>query len=215
MIENIAVSMELPPFWKHDPEMWFAQIESQFFNYRITLDESKFHTIVGQIETEILEAVSDIVKSPPTENKYDELKKRLIQHFSKSTQQKTEKILAKTEMNDKKPSFVLQEIKNLAGSEIPESVIKSLWMKRLPVHTQQILALGGDDLSRLAELADRVSDFDTPQAKSASETVLKSQIAQLTKTVDQLCGRTTNITHSSTRSCDRPRKNNKSENVGR
>ena len=65
MIENIAVSMELPPFWKHDPEMWFAQIESQFFNYRITLDESKFHTIVGQIETEILEAVSDFVKSPP------------------------------------------------------------------------------------------------------------------------------------------------------
>ena len=112
MIENIAVSMELPPFWKHDPEMWFAQIESQFFNYRITLDESKFHTIVGQIETEILEAVSDFVKSPPTEHKYDELKKRLVQHFSKSTQQKTEKMLTKTEMNDKKPSFVLQEIKN-------------------------------------------------------------------------------------------------------
>ena len=41
---------------------------------------------VGQIGTSILETVGDIIKSPPKEDKYEALKKRLFDHFAESKQ---------------------------------------------------------------------------------------------------------------------------------
>lgn len=86
--EVSRVAIKLPPFWKIDPELWFIQIEAQFSANRITADTTKYNYVVGAIESEVLTQVSDFIKNPPAENKYSELKKRIIIQFSETEEKK-------------------------------------------------------------------------------------------------------------------------------
>lgn len=104
------VSIKVPPFWKENATIWFKQLESQFLNSGITADATKYHTVVGNIETEILSQVSDIIISPPTINAYDTLKSRLIDVFSDSEERKLKKLLQDLDLGDKRPSVLLREM---------------------------------------------------------------------------------------------------------
>lgn len=76
------IQVKVPPFWKLNPQLWFRQLEAQFANSGIVNDLTKFNTIVGVIESDILSSVSDIVLNPPAANQYNAIKQRLIKQFS-------------------------------------------------------------------------------------------------------------------------------------
>ena len=80
MLNNSVNRIQIrePPFWKQNPQLWFRQIEAQFANSNIINDLTKFNTIVGVIESDILASVSDIVLNPPQANLYDTIKQCLI-----------------------------------------------------------------------------------------------------------------------------------------
>lgn len=65
-----AVSVELPEFWKTDPEMWFAQAEAQFILGNITKDDTKFYHIVAKLDQSVICHVADLVSNPPQADKY-------------------------------------------------------------------------------------------------------------------------------------------------
>lgn len=65
------VAVKVPPFWKTNPKLWFNQMESQFYNSGITQDATKYHTLVGSVESDVLNSVSHIIENPPTQNMYD------------------------------------------------------------------------------------------------------------------------------------------------
>ena len=44
------VSVKIPPFWRKDPEMWFAQVETQFVLAGRTSDETKFNHVAGNLD---------------------------------------------------------------------------------------------------------------------------------------------------------------------
>lgn len=46
-------AVKVPPFLASQPKIWFAQIESQFEICGITTDDTKFNTIVGNIENSV------------------------------------------------------------------------------------------------------------------------------------------------------------------
>lgn len=76
---NISrIQVKVPPFWKQNPQLWFRQLEAQFAKSNVTQDLTKFNTIVGVVESDILAFVSDIVLNPPANNMYDTIKNRLI-----------------------------------------------------------------------------------------------------------------------------------------
>lgn len=166
------IAVRIPPFWPADPELWFAQIENQFSLAGITADDTKYNYIAGNLEAKYAGEVRDILTRPPATAKYDKLKTELIQRLCASQDQKTRQLLEHEEMGDRKPTQFLRHLRTLAGTVVPDSVLKPLWMTRLPAHTQAILATQqGADLDSLAVLADAVL--------AASP---RSQVAEVTTT---------------------------------
>ena len=81
-----AYSLKLPPFWPNDPQVWFAQIKSQFRSQGITTQITKFDHVVGVLQPEIAQEVWDLLVDPPEEHAYDQLKSALIKRTSASEQ---------------------------------------------------------------------------------------------------------------------------------
>lgn len=160
------VAAKLPPFWPDRPTVWFNQVESQFNLSKITVDETKFHHVVCALETRYAAAVEDILDKPPATGKYDLLKKELIRSLSLSEEQRVRNLLGKEELGDRTPSQFLRHLKSLAGSiELPDSILRSLWLQRLPPHAQAILqAQSSVSMDIMAETADKILEvpFFTP-----------------------------------------------------
>ncbi|XP_055916310.1 uncharacterized protein LOC129949093 [Eupeodes corollae] len=134
---NIAI--RIPPFWHEKPQIWFAQIEAQFQSRKITGDSSKFNAIIGAIESQVLTQVSDAVLNPPRDNKYENLKTQIIERFEDSEQRKIKKLLSEVDLGDKRPSQLLNELRELGGNQINAEFLKSLWLQRLPPQVRAIL----------------------------------------------------------------------------
>ncbi|GBN00033.1 hypothetical protein AVEN_249269-1 [Araneus ventricosus] len=75
--EISRVAFRPPPFWEHDPEIWFVHIESQFSGAGISEDSTKY-ALVSALDSRILSQARDIVLAPPRDNAYTTLKKRIF-----------------------------------------------------------------------------------------------------------------------------------------
>lgn len=174
--EVAKVAVRTPPFWPEEPELWFAQMEGQFLLSGITADTTKFYYVISQLEHQHILEVKDIVNAPPTENKFAKLKSELIKRLSASRQKKHRELLVSEEMGDRKPSQFFRHLKTLAGSDVSEDFLKTIWSSRLPQHLQTVVASQPTlSLEQLAELADTVHDI-IPTAAQVS--AIGSQINQ-------------------------------------
>lgn len=211
------VAVRPPPFWKSNPSLWFAQIEAQFNISGITEDSTKFNHVVAAVESDILNSVHDLILKPPEKDKYSTLKKRLIEIHSESESSKIRTLLQGLELGDQRPSYLLTRMRELAGSHFSDDLLKSLWLTRLPNNIQIILAASNEDLSRLAEMADKIIELVTPSyiheananISQTSTISLERQVADLTQQIHEL--RTSlrdsknNRSYSRNRSRDRKR----------
>lgn len=198
MTENEAahvykVSMRIPPFWPEEPELWFAQLENQFLLNGISQDNTKYAHVVAQLDTKFAREVKDIITNPPTADKYGTIKNNLIQRLSASQEQRIRQLLEHEELGDRKPSQFLRHLRALAGSTVPEQLLRSLWLGRLPQQTQIILATRTQDrLDEVAEQADRIQEVSCRTVSEVNTTCdhrslleqidkLSSQVAELTR----------------------------------
>ncbi|GBM36663.1 hypothetical protein AVEN_221937-1 [Araneus ventricosus] len=55
--------------------------------------------------------------------------------------------------------MLLYAMKSLASDRISTELLKSLWMKRLPIQIQQILSVSGDNLQALSKMADSIFEI--------------------------------------------------------
>lgn len=154
--EISRVAVKVPPFWASQPKIWFAQIESQFEICGITTDITKFNTIVGNIESSVLTQVTDAVLTPPAKEKYENLKKAIIDRYSDSEQSRMRKLFSDVDLGDKKPSQLYNELRQLAGEKVDTDFLKNIWLQRLPPQVQAILAAIQGDASTLINVADTI-----------------------------------------------------------
>jgi len=152
--------IKLPPFWRDNPTLWFMQVEASFALYRITSDDSKYRYVLVNLEASTLPFVSDIVAAPPLTGKYNALKTRIIDAFGESSETKLRRLLRSHEITDEKPSNFLQRLRNLAGGQCSDAVLRTLFLEQLPDNVRSILAISEvTDLSKLALQADKVLDM--------------------------------------------------------
>lgn len=166
----LTVAVKLPPFWVTRPELWFIHADASFQVGNITSDSTKYYHVVKALEGEMLEHVSDIVSRPPTTGKYEAIKHALISAFSESSEKKIRRLLTSMELGDSKPSHLLRKMKELANGKLSEEILKSLWLKHLPSHTQSILSISRENVMTLAAMADSIHDIEdqTPTFKTVN-----------------------------------------------
>lgn len=190
------VGVRVPPFWPEEPEIWFAQVEGQFAITGITSDATKFNYVIGHLDPQYSKEVKDVIISPPETNRYDKLKYELIKRLSASKEKKVHQLLMHEELGDRKPSQFLRHLQSLAGSNVPEDFLRTIWSSRLPSNIQTLLASQPhSSLEALADLADRVQDIVLPPrqvAATSSSTPgsvvesMASEIAELKRAVKNL-----------------------------
>lgn len=98
--EISRIAVRNPSFWHSNLPLWFKQIDSQFTTLGIFLDATKFHTIVGSTDANILSEVSDIILNPPDTNMYETLKKIIQERFMDSEEKRLKRLLREVEIGD-------------------------------------------------------------------------------------------------------------------
>ncbi|XP_017480979.1 PREDICTED: uncharacterized protein LOC108370205 [Rhagoletis zephyria] len=212
--EEIAnITVKLPPFWHANPSLWIAQVESRFIAARIKNDATKHHTVIAAIESNVLAQTSDIILNPPTTDMYETLKAHIVERFAESEPSRIKKLLQELELGDMRPSQLLREMRNLAGNAMNDSMLKSVWLNRLPPDVRSIISISSEPLDKVACLADKITEVrDGPQWHAVSNAVnaapnytLAQQIEQLSKEITILKSRVSSQSRNRNRSSSRNR----------
>ncbi|XP_076655177.1 uncharacterized protein LOC143360335 [Halictus rubicundus] len=183
----MAVAVHMAKFWAEKPALWFAHLDAQFGLRGITQEDTKYHHVVAQLDVKTAQEVEDILLNPPEQNKYTRLKDELIARLSTSKQRKIKQLLEHEERGDRTPSQFLRHIRSLAGNEVPEDFIRTLWMSRLPVAMQSVLATqDGVELEKVAALADRISEVTPAQIHPAAAANNVAALGDINALVEQI-----------------------------
>ncbi|XP_076232889.1 uncharacterized protein LOC143178244 [Calliopsis andreniformis] len=166
---NATSSVRLPPFWKENPGLWFAQVEAALSIARISSDDSKYRYVVVHLDQNILPMVSDILIDPPQQNKYQTIKSRIINAFEETNESKLRKLMHGLEISEEKPSNFLQKLRNLSNGQCNDSILRSLFLERLPDNIRSILAISEvSDLQKLALQADKIYEMSKSHISAIS-----------------------------------------------
>ncbi|BHF81037.1 hypothetical protein SprV_0702416600 [Sparganum proliferum] len=179
----------LPDFWQHAPELYIFPIEATFHNAKITRETDKYYMLVEAFPPTILSQVQTLLRDPPTDAPYTKLKAELLRLTSVSDRQRYHVLVKEEALGDRKTSELLRRMRSLVvNMKIDDKFFKEVFLERLPTSVQTILASGSDDLdiSKLAEMADRMMEVERLSSPPIAQAELKTQIAQFSATVAAL-----------------------------
>ena len=163
-----AIVMSVPTFWPNKISLWFKQLEAQFAIAGITRDSTQFSYVIANLEEKYIEEIEDIIENPPEKDQYKAVKAGLIKRLSDFSSTRIRKLLEGEEIGDRTPTQFLRHLKTLAGSDINEDSLRNLWLNRLPVSVQYVLApITEKSLSAMSEIADRIHEFRPEKGKIA------------------------------------------------
>ncbi|CAE1264217.1 unnamed protein product [Acanthosepion pharaonis] len=156
-----AVNTVSLAYFKADPALFFAQLESECELRGITSQKTKFNLAVSKLPLEAVQAVREIIISPPKDKPYYKLKEELVRRTSVSRQKKLSQLLHEEQLGDSKPSQFLRRLQHLAGESNEDGIIRHIFLQRLPPAYHAVLAAVGEDapVEKLAEIADNVADL--------------------------------------------------------
>ncbi|GBM39923.1 hypothetical protein AVEN_250241-1 [Araneus ventricosus] len=216
------VAVRVPAFWANNVKFYFSQMEANFRIAGIVSEQTKFDTLVAALDLRILTHVNDILYTPPVDNPYTALKNRLLSEFEVSQNKKVRSLLEDLDLGDRKPSLLVRQMQELSEGLVDDAFLKNLWLNRLPVNIRTILSISSESLSKFAEMADRMHEYnlgevatvETSKAEYCTSDLreMKLQISELSKQVETLnaCFASLNakIRHSRSRSESRNREQN-------
>lgn len=208
------VSIKPVQFIKTAPELYFLQMEAQFSLAGITRDHTKYNHVLGSLDPIYLTSVLDIIKNPPTNDKYESIKNRIITEFQQSDQHKLRILLRETQLGDLKPSQLLRKMRELSNNALSDDALKTLWIERLPEQIRPVISISGDDLNKVAVMADKMLEITSYHHINEVATPVNfdqgnSQMSALTKRVEELSKLVSEMSNNRGRSQSRSKSNNR------
>ena len=157
MTDTNAVSIKLPTFWTAQPHVWFQQAEAQFTIRGITADPTKYAYIVAALDQDTASRLLDLLSNPPTENKYEAIKTRLLKTFGLSRRVRANKLLNMDDLGDRMPSALMDEMLSLLDGHQPCMLFEQLFLNRMSDAIRlQLADADFTDPRKVAEQADQL-----------------------------------------------------------
>uniref|UniRef100_A0A2A4JI65 DUF7041 domain-containing protein n=1 Tax=Heliothis virescens TaxID=7102 RepID=A0A2A4JI65_HELVI len=174
-VSSVSTSQRIPLIWRDRIRLWFAQFEA-IMSPQKKGDQVMYEVLVGQLERQDLDEISDIILRPPEKNRYETLKNRLLQVYDESEQRQVQRLLSEMELGDLKPSQLLRRMRNLAADNISDSTLRVMWTNHLPQSVRAVLAVSDNiakhsDLHDLAVMADKILEQTHPTGAVAAISV--------------------------------------------
>jgi len=180
-----AVAIKLPPFWAHQPEVWFAQAEAQFELRGITVDNTKYAYLVSALPEDVAVRVLDYIKSmvgSAATTKYQGLRDRLLGTFTLSDYERAGLLIDGPNLGDEKPSALMDKMLALLGDHPPCFLFKRHFLQRLPAEIRAPLLNGGENnMRKLAEQADLIWQARAGMSTSAVAVSDDTEVNKVTK----------------------------------
>ncbi len=213
---NAGARYKPPAFIPQDPNLWYFLINNFFKANNITDLSQRLCAITSELDSNALLQTAAILTSEifDEETKLKKLKDRICSLYTESDDKKLDRVLEDLTLGDRKPSWLLREIRRLTGGRLPEDVVRRVWVKRLPMNVQTVVAVNFGDLDTLAEIADRVNDIQCDKSgprvfelhgKREREKEPPNDLSDIKTLLTELCGRvkkleTSNSSNSRSRS---------------
>lgn len=159
-----------PPFWRAHPDLWFIQVEANFARGKVYSDKARVADIIGQLEPDILLHLREFTRKPEEEKTYELLKASLMKRFAKTELSRTAELLEEMTLDDKRPSDLFRDMRDIAGEDISIGFLKTMWLKRLPLLMQQTMLGRGGTIEELVEFADNLSELNRNSVASMEGT---------------------------------------------
>lgn len=171
------ISVKMPPFWEKNPEVWFIQVEAQFAISRVSAEDTKFNHLLAQLDPKYLEHILDII-SGESETKFTDAKKRFLDVFKTSEETKLHRLMTELELGDMQPSHLLRRMRALAGEDISDKALRTLWLSKMPEAIKGILVVCEGDLDKQASMADKITQISPTTEVYAARTATASPSKQ-------------------------------------
>lgn len=214
-----VIQLRLPTFWRKNPQVWFAQVEAVFDLHHVISETTRFRHLLCNLPPEVADEVADVIGAPLGDAPYQRLKQSILDRTTASESARLRHLLTHEELGDRRPSQLLNTMRQLLGASNVDSngaLLKELFLQRLPQSTRIVLAAAGDlTLDRAAELADRVHDATSPSVATLASTTESSAVSRLETRIDQLAASIEALRTSSDRQCgSSPRPSRRSSSLG-
>ena len=159
-----ATSIKLPAFWPSDPQLWFAQVQTQFSTREITNQKTMFDYVIASLSPEVAAEIHDL--HPPAETPYDVLKEQLVKRTAASEQKHLQQLFSSKELGDRKPMQLLRRLQQLAGDTpgADGAFLRKLFLQQLPANVRMVLASTRGDMliDEIAQLANKIIEVAIP-----------------------------------------------------
>ncbi|BHF67339.1 hypothetical protein SprV_0301036500 [Sparganum proliferum] len=156
-----TLSFKLPPFTPSNPRVWFRQIEALFATSRITSERTRYSYVLQSLPFDVAVTVEDLLDPIPADEPYTRLKEAIIQRVAKSANFMLRELFTQVELGDQTPSQLMRHMRSLlAGKDMDDAIFREIWLEKLPVPMQQVLAMLDSNipLEKLATHADRIKE---------------------------------------------------------
>lgn len=173
--------IEYPDFWPEMPEQWINVVESIFAEHKIEEDAAKYNAMLCRIKPEYLKELADVLKNPPAEDKYKDLKEKLVSRYTDSADKQLHNLFNKMTLGDQKPSQLLRQMRSQAGTSVAEDALIVKWLSLLPreMHTTLTVFKKKYTAAEMEEAADKLHDLSggcSTSISSISNTSINQQL---------------------------------------
>ncbi|CAE1296638.1 unnamed protein product [Acanthosepion pharaonis] len=165
---NVAMPLtNLPPYNEQNTKNWFLQLEAIFSVRKITSQQAKFVNVVQVLPPSVVDEVADILEHVPEQEPYTRLKEAILKRTGRSDEELLRELFTHVTRGDRTPSQLLRFMRSRLGKHsMAESILRELWMDKLPTTITQILAPIADN-TPLDHISCRIYECSFPAHREA------------------------------------------------